>query len=85
MAAPPPVSRRRRVYLVLMALCLALVLLAWNVVRFVSVPLAVAMSVVAAVLPPAAAFVANAGLSGDRGADLERRPWDRREPPDPDR
>lgn len=85
--AAPPLSRatRRRVYLVLMVACLTLVLLAWNVVRFWSVPLAVGMSVVAAVLPPAAAFVANAGVPGDRTAGLERRPWDRREPPDPDR
>ncbi|CUR57346.1 exported hypothetical protein [metagenome] len=51
--------RRRRRYLLTMGLCLTLILLAWNVVRFFSVPAAVAMSAVAAVLPPIAAFLAN--------------------------
>ena len=51
--------RRRRWYFALMGLCLVLVLLAWNVVRLVSTGAAVAMSAVAAVLPPLAAYVAN--------------------------
>jgi hypothetical protein len=55
---------RRRRYLVLMAICLTLIVLAWTVVRFWSTPLAVAMSLVAAVLPPVAAIVANAGTRG---------------------
>jgi hypothetical protein len=50
---------RMRRYLALMATCLTLVVLAWTVVRFFWVELAVAMSVVAAVIPPVAAFVAN--------------------------
>jgi hypothetical protein len=53
-------SRHRR-YLVLMGTCLALITLAWWWVRLWSVPLAVAMSVVAALLPPIAVIVANAG------------------------
>ncbi len=50
---------RRRRYFVLMGVCLALILLAWNVVRFWSTTAAVVMSAVAAVLPPVAAIVAN--------------------------
>lgn len=50
---------RRRWYFALMSLCLALIVLAWNVVRFWSTSAAVAMSVVAAVIPPIAAVVAN--------------------------
>ena len=50
---------RMRWYLALMGMCLALVVLAWTVVRFWSTGLAVAMSVVAAVLPPVAAIVGN--------------------------
>ena len=51
--------RRRRWYFTLMGTCLALVLLAWNVVRLFSRDAAVAMSAVAAVLPPLAAYLAN--------------------------
>ncbi len=50
---------RRRRYLLTMGLCLVLIVLAWNVVRFVSTPAAVAMSAVAALLPPVAAIFAN--------------------------
>jgi hypothetical protein len=50
---------RMRRYLTLMGVCLVLVVLAWTVVRLFSVELAIAMSVVAAVIPPIAAFVAN--------------------------
>jgi hypothetical protein len=46
-------------YFVLMGTCLGLIVLAWGVVRLVSVPLAVVMSLVAAVIPPFAAVVAN--------------------------
>ena len=53
--------RRRRWYFVLMGTCLALILLAWNVVRLWSTTAAVAMSVVAAVLPPVAVLIANWG------------------------
>jgi hypothetical protein len=52
---------RRRTYFVLMGTCIALIVLAWNVVRFWSTGVAVAMSVVAAVLPPVAVVVANRG------------------------
>jgi hypothetical protein len=51
--------RRRRWYFALMGACLVLILLAWNVVRLWSTGAALAMSGVAAVLPPIAAIVAN--------------------------
>lgn len=51
--------RRRRWYFVLMGVCLALILLAWSLVRFWSTAVAVAMSLVAAIIPPVAAIVAN--------------------------
>lgn len=53
--------RRQRWYFALMAVCLLLILLAWNVVRLWSTTAAVAMSVVAAVLPPIAVIIANWG------------------------
>ena len=52
---------RRRAYFWIMGSCLALILLAWNVVRFWSTTAAVVMSVVAALLPPTAAIVGNLG------------------------
>jgi hypothetical protein len=52
---------RQRWYFGLMGVCLLLILLAWNVVRLWSTTAAVAMSVVAAVLPPIAVVVANWG------------------------
>lgn len=54
-----PSPQRKRAYFWLMGTCVVLILLAWNVVRLWSVPLAIAMSVVAAVIPPVAAIVAN--------------------------
>lgn len=66
---PPGLEERQRVrrrrYLWMMGVCLALIVLAWNVVRFWSTGAAVAMSVVAAVIPPIAAVVAN--WRADRG------------------
>lgn len=50
---------RRRWYFALMGICIVLIVLAWNVVRHWSTGAAVAMSAVAAVLPPVAAVVAN--------------------------
>jgi len=52
---------RKKAYFWLMGTCIALILLAWNVVRFYSVPAAVGMSIVAALLPPTAAIIANWG------------------------
>jgi Protein of unknown function (DUF3099) len=52
---------RKRAYFVMMGVCVALVVLAWWVVRLYSVTAAVVMSVVALVIPPVAVMVANAG------------------------
>jgi hypothetical protein len=59
-----PSRRRKKAYFWLMGTCLALIVLAWNVVRFWSVPVALVMSAVAAVIPPVAAIVANWGKDG---------------------
>jgi hypothetical protein len=50
---------RKPLYFALMGTCLGLIILAWFVVRFFSTPAAIAMSVVAAVIPPIAAMVGN--------------------------
>ena len=62
---PVDENTRARRYLLIMGTCLVLIVLAWGVVRLWSVPAAVVMSLIAMVLPPIAAIVANAG-------------WDRR-------
>lgn len=62
-------SRRKRAYFWLMGVCVLLIVLAWNVVRFWSVWAAVAMSVVAMVIPPVAAIVANRKGPDDRWWD----------------
>ncbi|MCW2898442.1 MAG: hypothetical protein JWO67_707 [Streptosporangiaceae bacterium] len=49
----------------MMGTCLTLFLLAWTVVRFYSQTLAVVMSLVALVIPPFAAIVANRSDDGD--------------------
>jgi hypothetical protein len=56
-----PAPARRRAYFWLMGACVVLILLAWNVVRLWSTAAAVAMSVVAALIPPVAAIVGNWG------------------------
>ena len=55
---------RKKAYFWLMGFCVALILLAWNVVLFHSTTAAVVMSVVAAVIPPTAAIIANWGRGG---------------------
>ena len=63
----PPLDEhtRARRYLIVMGICLGLLVLAWGLVRLWSVPLAIGMSMIAMVLPPIAAILANQG-------------WDRR-------
>jgi hypothetical protein len=60
----PSRRSRRTTYVILMGTCVLLIVLAWNVVRFWSVPAAVAMSVLAAPLPPLAVILANRGRMG---------------------
>lgn len=58
-----------------MGTCVVLILLAWNVVRLWSTTAAVVMSVVAALIPPVAAFVGNQGVldsSAPAAGDEER-------------
>jgi hypothetical protein len=70
-------GRRRRVYFAMMATCVGLFVLAWSVVRIWSVPAAVVMCVVAMVIPPFAAMVANRKGPEDRW-------WDERQSGDPE-
>ncbi len=51
--------QRKPLYFALMGTCLSLIVVAWFVVRFFSTPAAIAMSVVAMVIPPVAAMVGN--------------------------
>ena len=53
--------QRRRIYFAIMLPCLTLIVVAWSVVQFFSVTAALGMSVVAMVMPPIAAIMANAG------------------------
>ncbi|WP_431035452.1 DUF3099 domain-containing protein [Streptomyces sp. P6-2-1] len=72
-------ARRRRAYFLMMGICLVLFVSAWAFVRIWSVPAAIGMCVVALVIPPVAAIVANRRGPEDRwwdekdGADRERR------------
>jgi hypothetical protein len=57
---------RDRLYFILMAVCLAMFVLAWAVVRLYSVIAAVVMTVVAMAIPPVAVIIANAGDEATR-------------------
>lgn len=57
----PSLGTRRRVYLVMMGVCLLLIVLAWTLIWRFSITAAVVMSAVALFVPPLAAIVANAG------------------------
>ncbi|MFG1810969.1 DUF3099 domain-containing protein [Streptomyces sp. NPDC049040] len=52
-------ARRRHWYFAMMGTCLVLFVMAWAVVRIWSIPAAIGMCLVAAVIPPFAAIVAN--------------------------
>lgn len=62
-------ARRRHLYFAMMGTCIALFVLAWGVVRLWSIPVAVGMCVVAMVIPPLAAMVANRRGPEDRWWD----------------
>ncbi len=62
---PPSGRARQRTYLVLMAICLGLIALAWLWVRLVSTTAAVVLSLVAMVIPPVAVILANTGWDAD--------------------
>jgi type VI protein secretion system component VasF len=57
---PAPTRVRRRRYLVMMGICVLLLILAWSWIRLYSITAAIAMSAVAALIPPFAAIIANA-------------------------
>jgi predicted branched-subunit amino acid permease len=63
---PQPPRRDKRLYFVLMAICIGLFVLAWAVLDRYSVTAAVVVSVVALVIPPFAAIIANAASATDR-------------------
>ena len=55
----PDLRSRKKVYFWLMGVCILPIVLAWNVVRLFSVPAAVVMSAVAALIPPTAVILGN--------------------------
>lgn len=61
----------------MMGTCVVLILLAWNLVRLWSTSAAVTMTLVAAVLPPAAVVIGNLGvrerMAGERDDEVDRR------------
>jgi hypothetical protein len=60
-SAPAGFGNRRRAYFVMMGTCLVLIILSWTLIWRFSILAAVIMSVVALVIPPFAAIVANSG------------------------
>ena len=66
---------RRQRYFLLMGTCITLIVLAWFVVRFVSIPAAIAMSAVAAFIPPVAAIVGNRSDEGHKRPKPRKHRW----------
>jgi Protein of unknown function (DUF3099) len=58
---PLGLRTRKRVYGLMMGVCLVLLVLAWTLIWRYSTIAAVVMSAVALVIPPFAAIIANAG------------------------
>lgn len=65
-AGPQPSRRDKRLYFVLMTICIGLFVLAWAVLDRYSATWAVIASVVALVIPPFAVIIANAASATDR-------------------
>jgi hypothetical protein len=65
-AGPQPSRGDKRLYFVLMTICIGLFVLAWAVLDRYSVTAAVAVSAVALVIPPFAVIIANAASATDR-------------------
>jgi hypothetical protein len=63
---PQPSRADKRLYFLLMAVCISLFVIAWAVVDRYSTIAAVVMSVVAMVIPPLAAIVANVASATQR-------------------
>jgi hypothetical protein len=60
-AKPLGQAARKRTYFIMMGTCLLLIVLAWTLIWRFSITAAVVMSLVALVVPPLAAIVANSG------------------------
>jgi Protein of unknown function (DUF3099) len=65
-AGPQPSRGDKRLYFLLMTICIGLFVISWAVVDRYSVVAAVIISVVALVIPPFAAIIANAASATDR-------------------
>jgi hypothetical protein len=65
-AGPPPTRSDKRRYFVLMTICIGLFVISWAVVARYSVLASVIISVVALVIPPFAAIIANVTSASDR-------------------
>jgi hypothetical protein len=65
-AGQPPSRSDRRLYFVLMTVCIGLFVLSWAVLDRYSTTAAVIVSVVALAIPPFAAIIANAASAADR-------------------
>jgi multisubunit Na+/H+ antiporter MnhG subunit len=63
---PQPSRRDKRLYFVLMGICIGLFVVSWAVVDRYSLTAAVIISIVALVIPPFAAIIANAASATDR-------------------
>ena len=63
---PQPSRGDKRLYFVLMTICIVLFVLSWAVLDRYSVTAAVAVSAVALVIPPFALIIANAASATDR-------------------
>jgi Protein of unknown function (DUF3099) len=62
----PPSRHDRRLYFVLMTVCIGLFVLSWAVLDRYSTTAAVVVSIVALVIPPFAVIIANAASATDR-------------------
>jgi len=65
-AGPQPSRRDKRLYLLLMTICIGLFVLSWAVVDRYSTTAAVIVTIVALVIPPFAVIIANAASATDR-------------------
>lgn len=65
-ARPQPSHGDKRLYLVLMTICIGLFVIAWAVIDRYSALAAVIVSAVALVIPPFAAIIANVASATDR-------------------
>ena len=62
----PPSRRDKRLYFLLMGICIGLFVISWAVIDRYSVTAAVICSIIALVIPPFAAIIANVTSAADR-------------------